>query len=230
MMKFIIRMFFIFLIASSCSEPGSLQNMTTEDRLEQITAENFIETKSLPAGANSFTVTRPYKVKLTDSMAQSYIRFSKEMYKTDKKKLEQIQSLVPLNVSGYNDLILKSGFSDIKEFADANLVIAVCVNAILAAENTDRIQGKSKEDYVNDFTSDLDENDEFDRKFKEMAEAQINDDLKELEEQGLVGNKTTQMTRFVINDLKEKKAGAENTEIVLKHLTGLKENWVIRYQ
>jgi len=226
--SFCVIILFYLILACGESKPKNLYSAINK-RINDITGAGLQGMSKSGNKTNSFSIKKPKTVSLKDAHVKAYIKFSQALFKKQSKLLEQIQSLVPLDVSGMIGTIKKSGFSDIEEFADTNLVLAICVNAILSAENTDRIQGKSKQDYINDFTKDLDPNDEFDRKFKAEAEKRLNKSLSKLEKKGLVGNKTNQMVRFVIRDLKKKKVGKRNTEMALKYLDKLKKVWVLRY-
>lgn len=219
----------LVLLLFACSEPKSSAG-DIDKRIGQLSSPGFEAVTEAGKKANSFSVKKPKTVSLKASHVKAYINFSEALFNSQPKLLEQIQSLVPLDLSAMTATIKSSGFSDLEEFADSNLVLAICVNSLLAAENTDRIQGKTKKEYLDDFTKDLDDGDEFDRKFKAEAEKRVNESLADLEAQGLVGNKTNRMVRFVIRDLKKKKVGEENTEVVLQHLDALKKVWVLKYQ
>jgi len=165
-------------------------------------------------------------ITLKEDHVRSYINVIKELNKVAPELVEKVQAQVPENMSGYTDVIMNSGFKSPEEFNNASLVISICMNTITQAEYMDEIQGKTKEEYINEFTQGLDVEDEFDRLFKEEAEKQLGETLSELESEGLIGQNTNSTGTFI--RLLKEKVGENNTRLVLQHLDELKSLWVLK--
>lgn len=167
-------------------------------------------------------------ITLKESHVRSYIKVTNELYKMSPELVEKVQAQVPMDMSGYTGMITNSGFKNIQEFQNTSLVISICMNTIIQAEYMDDIQGKTKEDYIAEFTEGLDDEDEFDRRFKEEMEKQMEDTLSELESEGLIGQNTNSTGTFI--RLLKEKVGEKNTELVLRYREELKDIWVLKYK
>jgi len=168
-----------------------------------------------------------HRIKLTDNHVKSYIKVTKELYKSSPELLEQVQAQVPVDLSGYTNIITNSGFKNLQEFKNTSLVISICMSTITNAEHLEQIQAKTKEVYINEFTEDLDDEDEFDRLFREKAEKLMKEELSELESQGLIGQNMNYVGPF-IKKLKEK-VGEKSTNLVIRYYDAIKSIWMYKY-
>ncbi|MBN2535126.1 MAG: hypothetical protein JXB88_19750 [Spirochaetales bacterium] len=166
------------------------------------------------------------KIELKDNHIKSYIKVAKTLHETSPELLEQVQAVVPIDLSGYTDIITASGFKNLEEFTNTSLVISICMNVIIQAEYMDELQGKTKEDYISEFTEGLDDEDEFDRHFREEMEKKMEETLSELESDGLIGKNTSSEITFI--KLLKEKVGENNTKMVLRYLDELKSIWILK--
>ncbi|MBN2443006.1 MAG: hypothetical protein JXJ04_16730 [Spirochaetales bacterium] len=190
--------FFLFLLLLSCGNSGSK-----------------------PTGSKA------QKITMNDTQVKSYIKVIKEFNHLAPELPEKVQAQVPIDLSPYNDIIVNNGFKNQEEFSNTSLVISICMNVILQAEHMDQIQGKTKEEYISEFTQGLDVEDEFDRLFKEKMENQLGETLSEMETEGLIGQNTNSTGTFI--HLLKKKVGEKNTMLVLNNLEELKNLWVFKF-
>ncbi|MBN1410252.1 MAG: hypothetical protein JW969_05355 [Spirochaetales bacterium] len=167
------------------------------------------------------------KINLSDQNVQAYIKAVKKLGETSPELLEKVQAQVPVDLTESSDLIVNSGFKDLEDFNKASLVISICMSVILSAENMDKIQSKTKQDYKDEFLEDIGDEDEFDKLFREKAEEQMEETLSELEEEGLIGQNTNSVATFT--RLLKEKVGEDNTRLVLKYYDDLKNVWALKF-
>ena len=182
---------------------------------------------STGGAADNLSSSNARKITLKDSQVRSYLTAIKSLAESSPELVEKIQAQVPVDLSEHTGAITGSGFKNEQEFKNTSLVVSICMGVITSAENLDRIQSMTKEDYLSEFTADLDADDEFDQLIREKVEEQLNTSFAELESQGLVGQNTNNTARFV--RLLKEKVGEKNTELVLKYLGELKAVWAYKY-